>query len=167
MFNFYLSTEFFSDVYDGGCFHTHLSHAQISVSRFVERSRRVANSSRTTENPHIANCGLQKADVPEEISALSSMTTTREGGGGHSKRGQDARLRASLSREHNFNERREEVLQVKKIVLHLVKHTKSICTQDVIGIPVIVVTSNTLDDSSVTNVVLSTQRTPVALPLRG
>ena len=83
--------------------------------------------------------GSIKAVVPEEISALSSMTTTREGG--HSKRGQDARLRVSLSREHNFNERREEVLQVKKIVLHLVKHTKSICTLDVIGIPVIIVTS--------------------------
>ena len=100
--------------------------------------------------------GSLKAVVPEETSALSIMTTTREGG--HLKRGQDARLRAILP-EITTHERREEVLQEKKMVLHSVKHKKS--TQDVIGI---LVTRCQQCDQCL--IVLSTQHSPIALPLR-
>ena len=70
--------------------------------------------------------GCRKAVVPEEASALSSMTTTREGG--HLKRIQDTQLRVILSRDHNFNNRREEVFQDKEMALHVVTHKTSICT---------------------------------------
>ena len=101
--------------------------------------------------------GSIKAVFPEEISALSNTTTTREGG--HLKRGQECPSPSKSSRDHNFNERREEVLQEKKMVLHSVKHKKS--TQDVMGI---LVTRCQQCDQCL--IVLSTQRTPVALPLR-